>query len=101
MVQVFSPAGVAPSSRELPEAVVSEGDQVFLETDLPEGFLDTQVAKPEQSLRPFGVPISSYLNGLYLTGVISGYYCGGAPASTPSPPARASWQPRSRRYRPE
>jgi predicted acyl esterase len=51
---------------------------------IPNGrFLDTQVAKPEQSLRPFGVPISSYLNGLYLTGVISGYYCGGAPASTP------------------
>jgi len=30
MVQVFSPAGVAPSSRELPEAVVSEGDQPLI-----------------------------------------------------------------------
>lgn len=51
---------------------------------VPNGrFLDTGVAPVEQSVSPFGVPISSYLNGLYLTGVISGYYCGGAPASTP------------------
>jgi fermentation-respiration switch protein FrsA (DUF1100 family) len=45
--------------------------------------LDTEVAGAEQSLRPYGVPIASYLNGLYLTGVLSGYYCGGAPASIP------------------
>lgn len=45
--------------------------------------LDTEAAGPEQSLRPYGVPISSYLNGLYLTGVLRGYYCGGAPASFP------------------
>jgi predicted acyl esterase len=45
--------------------------------------LDTEVAGPEQSLKPYGVPISSYLNGLYLTGVLNGYYCGGAPASIP------------------
>jgi fermentation-respiration switch protein FrsA (DUF1100 family) len=45
--------------------------------------LDTEVAGREQSLRPYGIPIASYLNGLYLTGVLSGYYCGGAPASTP------------------
>ncbi len=45
--------------------------------------LDSAVAGPEQSLRPYGVPIGSYLNGLYLTGVVSGYYCGGAPASFP------------------
>jgi len=51
---------------------------------IPNGrFKDWQLAGPEQSLHPFGVPISSYLNGLYLTGVISGYYCGGAPASFP------------------
>jgi fermentation-respiration switch protein FrsA (DUF1100 family) len=51
---------------------------------VPNGrFLDTEVAPLEQSLRPFGVPISSYLNGLYLSGVLRGYYCGGAPASTP------------------
>jgi len=51
---------------------------------IPNGrFKDWQVAGPEQSLHPYGVPISSYLNGLYLTGVISGYYCGGAPTSFP------------------
>lgn len=51
---------------------------------IPNGrFKDWKVAGPEQSLQPFGVPISSYLNGLYLTGVLSGYYCGGAPASFP------------------
>lgn len=45
--------------------------------------LDSAVAGPEQSLRPYGVPIGSYLNGLYLTGVVNGYYCGGAPESFP------------------
>jgi hypothetical protein len=51
---------------------------------IPNGrYLDTKLAGEEQSLNPFGVPIASYLNGLYLTGVLSGYYCGGAPASTP------------------
>jgi predicted acyl esterase len=51
---------------------------------IPNGrFLDTEVAKVAQPIKPFGVPISSFLNGLYLTGVINGYYCGSAPASTP------------------
>ncbi len=51
---------------------------------IPNGrFLDNRVAPEGQSLNPFGVPIASYLNGLYLTGVLSGYYCGGAPASIP------------------
>ena len=51
---------------------------------LPNGrFLDTQVAPFKQSLNPVGVPIQSYLGGLYLLGQISGYYCGGAPASSP------------------
>ena len=52
---------------------------------IPNGrFLATQAEQPsEGSLDPFGVPIASYLNGLYLSGVISGYYCGGAPASSP------------------
>ncbi|MGN6276061.1 MAG: CocE/NonD family hydrolase [Solirubrobacterales bacterium] len=58
---------------------------------IPNGrFKDWKVAGPEQSLHPFGVPISSYLNGLYLTGVISGYYCGGAPASFPCTDASAN-----------
>jgi predicted acyl esterase len=47
-------------------------------------------APSEQSLDPFGVPIASYLNGLYLSGVINGYYCGGAPASTPCTDASAN-----------
>jgi predicted acyl esterase len=51
---------------------------------IPNGrYLDTEVAKVQQPVEPFGVPISSFLNGLYLTGVINGYYCGSAPASTP------------------
>jgi predicted acyl esterase len=51
---------------------------------IPNGrFLDTAPAPVEQSLNPLGVPISSYLSGLYLSGVIKGYYCGGALASTP------------------
>lgn len=51
---------------------------------VPNGrFLDAGVAGYEQSLKPFGAPISSFLTGLYLTGSLSGYYCGGAPASTP------------------
>jgi pimeloyl-ACP methyl ester carboxylesterase len=57
---------------------------------VPNGrYLDTEVAGPEQSLRPFGTPISSFLNGLYLTGVVRGYYCGGAPESTPCPEPEA------------
>jgi fermentation-respiration switch protein FrsA (DUF1100 family) len=51
---------------------------------IPNGrYLDTGVAPQGQSLEPFGVPIASYLSGLYLTGFLSGYYCGGAPASAP------------------
>jgi fermentation-respiration switch protein FrsA (DUF1100 family) len=51
---------------------------------IPNGrYLDTEIAPKGQSLQPFGVPIASYLSGLYLTGFLSGYYCGGAPASTP------------------
>lgn len=51
---------------------------------LPNGrFLDTQVAPPGQSLEPVGIPIASYVSGLYALGKSSGYYCGEAPASTP------------------
>jgi fermentation-respiration switch protein FrsA (DUF1100 family) len=51
---------------------------------LPNGrFLDTEVAPPEQSLEPVGIPISSYVSGLYALGKASGYYCGDALASTP------------------
>ena len=51
---------------------------------LPNGrFLDTQVAPFKQSLNPVGVAIQSYLGGLYALGQIGGYYCGGAPASSP------------------
>jgi hypothetical protein len=51
---------------------------------LPNGrFLDTQVAPRGQSLSPVGIPIQSYISGLYALGSIGGYYCGTAPASTP------------------
>ena len=57
---------------------------------IPNGrFLDTQVAPEEQSSKPFGVPIQSYIAGLYALGSSSGYYCGGAPASTPCPDPEA------------
>ena len=51
---------------------------------LPNGrFLDTGVARLGQSLNPVGVPIQSYVSGLYGLGRATGYYCGDAPASTP------------------
>ena len=51
---------------------------------LPNGrFLDTQVAPRGQSLTPVGIPIQSYISGLYALGSATGYYCGTAPASTP------------------
>jgi fermentation-respiration switch protein FrsA (DUF1100 family) len=51
---------------------------------LPNGrFLDTRVAPFKQSLKPVGVPIQSYVGGLYALGFVTGYYCGGAPASSP------------------
>jgi len=51
---------------------------------IPNGrYLDTKVAPRLQSIHPIGVPIQSYIAGLYALGQASGYYCGGAPASTP------------------
>jgi hypothetical protein len=51
---------------------------------LPNGrFLDTQVAPPGQSLEPVGIPIMTYVAGLYALGKTSGYYCGDAVASAP------------------
>ena len=51
---------------------------------LPNGrFLDTGIAPEGQSLNPVGVPIQSYISGLYALGQATGYYCGTAPASTP------------------
>jgi fermentation-respiration switch protein FrsA (DUF1100 family) len=51
---------------------------------LPNGrFLDSEAAPPGQSLSPIGIPISSYVSGLYALGQSSGYYCGDAPASSP------------------
>src|SRR3954447_20639664 len=46
-------------------------------------FMDTGIAPEGQSLNPVGVPIQSYLSGLFALGKASGYYCGDAPASTP------------------
>lgn len=51
---------------------------------LPNGrFLDGGVAPNEQSVNPVGIPIQSYLSGLFAVGNVTGYYCGTAPASTP------------------
>jgi fermentation-respiration switch protein FrsA (DUF1100 family) len=51
---------------------------------LPNGrFLDTEAAPSRQSLEPIGIPIASYVSGLYALGKSSGYYCGDAPASFP------------------
>ena len=51
---------------------------------IPNGrFIDTQVAPHGQSLNPIGVPIQSYIDGLFALGSATGYYCGTAPASTP------------------
>jgi predicted acyl esterase len=51
---------------------------------IPNGhFLDTDVAAKEESLDPPGAPIQSYVGGLFALGSATGYYCGGAPASTP------------------
>jgi fermentation-respiration switch protein FrsA (DUF1100 family) len=51
---------------------------------LPNGrFLDSDVAPKKQSLNPVGVPIQSYIAGLFALGATSGYYCGTAPASSP------------------
>jgi len=58
---------------------------------IPNGrFLANEVAAKGQSLAPFGVPIGSYLSGLYLSGSLKGYYCGGAPASTPCADSEAN-----------
>lgn len=51
---------------------------------LPNGrFLDSETAPPGESLEPVGIPIASYVAGLYALGKSSGYYCGDAPASFP------------------
>jgi predicted acyl esterase len=51
---------------------------------LPNGrFMDTAIAPKGQSLNPIGVPIQSYISGLFALGKVSGYYCGDAPASSP------------------
>ena len=42
------------------------------------------------------MPISSYLNGLYLSGVVSGYYCGGAPGLDALHRHRRPTSPRTR-----
>jgi fermentation-respiration switch protein FrsA (DUF1100 family) len=51
---------------------------------LPNGrFLDGKAAPAGQSLDPVGIPIASYVTGLYALGKTNGYYCGDAPASSP------------------
>jgi dienelactone hydrolase len=51
---------------------------------LPNGrFLDNGIAPQGQSMNPIGIPIQSYISGLFALGNVAGYYCGTAPASTP------------------
>jgi fermentation-respiration switch protein FrsA (DUF1100 family) len=49
---------------------------------LPNGrFLDFKRSTDGLSTNPIGIPIQSYITGLYALGQASGYYCGEAPAS--------------------
>jgi len=49
---------------------------------LPNGrFLDFKRSTDGLSRAPIGVPIQSYITGLFASGQASGYYCGNAPAS--------------------
>ncbi|HSO99134.1 MAG TPA: CocE/NonD family hydrolase [Solirubrobacteraceae bacterium] len=49
---------------------------------LPNGrFLDFQPSTNGLSRSPVGVPIQSYINGLYVLGQTTGYYCGNPPAT--------------------
>jgi len=56
---------------------------------LPNGrFLDFRVSSPNESREPIGVPIQSYLSGLYATGAASGFY---APAGVDSSADLTTW----------
>jgi predicted acyl esterase len=51
---------------------------------LPNGrFLDFQPATPRESRDPLGVPIQSYVSGLFALGAATGYYCGELPGPVP------------------
>jgi hypothetical protein len=52
-------------------------------------YLDFEVSGPEESRSPLGVPISSYVQGLFAVGSASGYFCGQAVGSTPCTDADA------------
>lgn len=57
---------------------------------LPNGrFLDFSPATDGLSQDPIGVPIQSYITGLFAEGAVSGYYCGDPPA-TPCTDASAN-----------
>ena len=57
---------------------------------IPNGrFLDFNAASNGLSRNPIGVPIQSYLTGLFALGLSSGYYCG-EPPSTPCTDASAN-----------
>ncbi len=51
---------------------------------LPNGrFLDFRTAPKSQSLDPLGVPIQSYISGLFALGGVTGTYCGAPPRTPP------------------
>lgn len=51
---------------------------------LPNGrFRDMQVASQDESLEPVGIPILSYISGLFALGGAAGTYCGAPPRTPP------------------
>jgi len=51
---------------------------------LPNGrFRDTRVSSQDQSLEPIGIPILSFINGLFALGGATGTYCGAPPRPPP------------------
>jgi hypothetical protein len=51
---------------------------------IPNGrFLDFQLSSPRESRDPLGVPIQSYISGLFALGASTGFYCGEPPGPVP------------------
>ncbi len=51
---------------------------------LPNGrYLDFRLSGPTESRDPFGIPIQSYIQGLFAAGKAAGYFCGDALGSSP------------------
>jgi predicted acyl esterase len=56
----------------------------LISTLLPNGrFQDAGVSSPTESLEPVGIPLLSYVNGLFVVGGTAGTYCGTPPRTPP------------------